>query len=535
MNRTSVIARALLCLSFVLMGLLASIPADGPVALAQTREPSTVEGVVLDDQTKQPLEGVTVTLVGGAGSSTLVRTTNAAGHFQFSGVSRGRHELTPKKSGYSLWLPERTSGSRWVSISEQDQNVRNLEVRMVRTGVVSGRVLLPDGRPVLRVFVSLSRSIYDEDGKPHLEAVSGKFSSPTNDLGEYRLYDAEPGEYQILATFRKPVEFDSRLFLDTYYPGTGDIDRAESVRVRPGEELRLNDMTLIEAQTVSVRLHFDETEGPLARMIQVGDSNIVFNTQREKAGQILIPSVPSGPLEALFMWRSTTGVTTYSRVRIDVGGVAVDQAITAQPMHRLNIRILTEDSSGRRRESVNVGCRLRSDVQLWPDQCSGKAGDLYILAPSGSFDLQLTGTTEDTYVVEMRASDGTLVPDRVHVDRDATLQVVLSESGGIIDGTVLNAEGQPTSDAVVALVPDEPLREASHLYRTSVSSVNGGSFELRGIAPGNYRLFAWMNIRGAAYKNAAFMKPFENQGQPIKIEQGMRVSMNVVIAQEKRD
>jgi hypothetical protein len=80
--------------------------------------------------------------------------------------------------------------------------------------------------------------------------------------------------------------------------------------------------------------------------------------------------------------------------------------------------------------------------------------------------------------------------------------------------------GAKLADAVVVLVPDPPLRSAGLRYRTAISDVNG-KFELRGIAPGSYHLFAWTELEGAAYRNADFMKDFEGKGVPIKVVEGI--------------
>jgi hypothetical protein len=52
-------------------------------------------------------------------------------------------------------------------------------------------------------------------------------------------------------------------------------------------------------------------------------------------------------------------------------------------------------------------------------------------------------------------------------------------------------------------------------------------FELRGIRPGSYHLFAWSVLEGAGYRNAEFMKDFEDRGKPIEIQKGNPISVNL--------
>ena len=73
--------------------------------------------------------------------------------------------------------------------------------------------------------------------------------------------------------------------------------------------------------------------------------------------------------------------------------------------------------------------------------------------------------------------------------------------------------------ALIVLVPDEPSRDAKHLYRTTMSDQNG-AFTLRTVAPGAYHVLAWTELDGAAYKNAEFMKAYADQGASVKIAAG---------------
>ncbi len=47
----------------------------------------------------------------------------------------------------------------------------------------------------------------------------------------------------------------------------------------------------------------------------------------------------------------------------------------------------------------------------------------------------------------------------------AQLDVLMSSNGGEVEGVVLNADDQPAKAAAVELVPDEPNRARSRLYR----------------------------------------------------------------------
>jgi hypothetical protein len=118
------------------------------------------------------------------------------------------------------------------------------------------------------------------------------------------------------------------------------------------------------------------------------------------------------------------------------------------------------------------------------------------------------------------------------MEGDLEMEVVLSKSGVELHGSVRDSMGENLPDAVVALVPDNPLRAAGDLYRSTVTDAKG-DFELRGIAPGKYHLFAWRELEGAAYRNQEFIKNFEEGGTAIQIEKGNNVSVDVTVLDER--
>jgi hypothetical protein len=54
-----------------------------------------------------------------------------------------------------------------------------------------------------------------------------------------------------------------------------------------------------------------------------------------------------------------------------------------------------------------------------------------------------------------------------------------------------------------------------------------GRFELRGIAPGNYSLFVWSDIEGPAYRNAEFLKAYEDRAARIHVAKAQRIKVDL--------
>jgi hypothetical protein len=64
------------------------------------------------------------------------------------------------------------------------------------------------------------------------------------------------------------------------------------------------------------------------------------------------------------------------------------------------------------------------------------------------------------------------------------------------------------------------------LYK-SQSTDQYGHFDLRGIAPGDYKLFTWDEVEEGAWEDADFLKPFEEKGEKVRAQEGDSKSVNL--------
>ena len=76
-----------------------------------------------------------------------------------------------------------------------------------------------------------------------------------------------------------------------------------------------------------------------------------------------------------------------------------------------------------------------------------------------------------------------------------SLELLVSPNGGRFDGLVLK-DDRPFSGATVTLVPESDRRKEERLYKSTTTDQNA-QFSVRGITPGDYKLFAWEASRSA--------------------------------------
>jgi hypothetical protein len=75
----------------------------------------------------------------------------------------------------------------------------------------------------------------------------------------------------------------------------------------------------------------------------------------------------------------------------------------------------------------------------------------------------------------------------------------------------------------VTLVPESDRRKEERLYKSTTTDQNG-QVSLRGIAPGDYKLFAWEAIEEGAYQDPEFLRPYEERGKPVHVDEGSRLN-----------
>jgi hypothetical protein len=77
------------------------------------------------------------------------------------------------------------------------------------------------------------------------------------------------------------------------------------------------------------------------------------------------------------------------------------------------------------------------------------------------------------------------------------------------------------------LVPDAARRQRADLYQ-STSSDDSGRFQFRGIAPGDYSLFAWEDIENRLWQDPEFIRRHEASGKPVGILENGRETIETV-------
>jgi len=144
--------------------------------------------------------------------------------------------------------------------------------------VLTGRVLDPSGQPMRNLRVTAYSKRLAANGRPWPSPVPGQpmlFSSgraQTNALGEFRMSGLSAGEYLLAADV--PMDFRAAAYapgvvaLATFFPGTTDASRAQSVTVGDGETVSDLVIRMVSAPAFQLSgVVVDETGAPFANVM----------------------------------------------------------------------------------------------------------------------------------------------------------------------------------------------------------------------------------------------------------------------------
>jgi hypothetical protein len=103
---------------------------------------------------------------------------------------------------------------------------------------------------------------------------------------------------------------------------------------------------------------------------------------------------------------------------------------------------------------------------------------------------------------------------------------VVGLNGSSIEGRALSEKQEPVANAMVVLIPNAAPPIRPDRYR-SVLTDESGRFQLRGVAPGDYLAYAWEDADPGAWFNPAFMRLYETAGQPVRIGEAQKQTLDV--------
>ncbi len=520
------------------------------------REYAKVEGVVLDAQTGAPLSKARVTLfrIDGVGRERLTAATDSGGRFTIENIEAGQYRLMASRNRYaSAQYGEKSPGAPGTTVTlAPTQHLKDLTIQLLPAAVVTGRVLDEDGEPVPYAQVSVLRYRYIR-GKRELVPVGGGLNM-TNDLGEYRLFGIPPGKYYVSVSYRDrnlmagpsgSGDDEDSTYPTLYYPGVFDPSQTQPLLLRPGEERSGIDFRMARVRAVHIRGTVSSAVGRLPDQVFVslvprggmgvtGDRR--FDSADRRTGEFELKAVLPGSYVVIASARGE-GERLFARYPVEVGNSDIEGLnLVLGPGLRVDgeVRFETEPPADTSLDEIRVLLRPTEPMSGGGSDRVSESGSFAIegLAPS-QYLVSVSGLPADGYLKQARYGDQDVLAAGLDLGQGSgsTLRLLISMNGGRVEGAVRNKDGKAVPGATVALVPEPDRRDREDLYRSATTD-QYGRFTLRGIAPGEYKLFAFEDIEPGAYQDPAFLEPYEDQGEKVELDAGGRqaVELTAIVA-----
>jgi hypothetical protein len=518
----------------------------------------------------------------------VTTVSDGDGRFTFRNVRPGRYTVRAAHEGY--WGAVRPGAPaappdtfKGIDVTAEP-DAAAVSLMLIKGGAVSGRALDSEGRALSGFNVTIFRPAYQDTGRAVLASAGSK---TTDELGQYRLV-LPVGEYYAAVVPRQPgnAPGPQDRYTRTFYPNMVDARMASRLTLGEGVELSAIDINVSGEPTrklsgrVVIPAAGPSTGAPpnLTLFLVNRDANALNDNSAptfpnlaadRSGGRFEIRGVRPGAYDLIV---SVLGAATGPRggepgparllgwARIDVGERDLDDVtITIQTGVEVTARLLIDGKPptplpawamhgpGAGDEPVPTAPSVRLVMQSKenypaPYRDTGRnstydpsVGFVFRGMPDGRFVFRVESQGGEAlpasaFIADVREA-GTSILDgdlTINGKPPGAIEVLVSTRGERVTGSVRDAEQKPVAAARVVLAPLESRRQNLSLFKTILSDTTG-NFKLEGIAPGDYKLFAWKNAPLNAYLNAEFLANYELRGQPVTIKAGAPVKIDLPV------
>jgi len=561
-------------------------------ATRQSNTPAlaSVEGTVVDRVTRTPLPDIAVEISG------IVKTSIEV---YFAKTDKtGKFLIRNLPSGVAYWLvasAPQTKDRRYMPVVygqrgisgpgsqitlQPNQQLTGVQLELVPTGTISGRIVNEKGKPLENVNVASFSPSYAGGPKAlgFADAIYGRGtlmrgSAQTNSRGEYQITGLPPGQYYVSVTGRdvpnalalgpsRPNYAFSDYWGTTYYPDTRDPWAAMPIDLHAGGSVRNVDMRMAPVGYRRVRgVIVDDKTGTrvLSAQLLVVPGNAVpgsgqTRTIEAQKGDFQIDNVLPGPYW-LVAFATDNNRELVGRALIEVGkehldGVTVKvglgsavvgrivsdsnlsgSVVTLRPKAPSEPGILLQPTrpnvtlnSGASLFSINDNGMIRSALAMPTVTAIGDDGGRFSLKNAVAWDytVELKSSKQDSYVKSIRLGSRDVFSEGLSLDTPVSeiLEISVGEDAGVLDGRVTNDKSKPVENIRAVLVPAVPHPNRADRFKSAWTD-RTGHFRMAGVPPGDYILYAWEHTEEDAWRDPNFLRLYEGRGTPVQIRPRM--------------
>jgi len=543
---------------------------------------ASIRGVVLDAASNLPVYGAVVELTGVKGGQVLAYSdvTGKDGKFELLDVQPTTgYQLTASDTGsYRTGaFGQHTPNDPWTPLSlTAGQSLTEIRILLTPVRSIGGQVTDNAGKGIGRAQIYALRATYS-GGRRILQLAR---QAQTADNGDYFMGGLESGQYYVRTNPANPAEFrqlfespagwdllpsrkegEPEGYPTYYYPGTTDLVTAKpvdllnggrardiNIRVTKIRTHRVTGTALAEAKDeaspqpaararVLLLPRSAGSESNLTRWVNSGD-NGQFEFRGVFPGSYYLIAIASGnpaqltarkPVEVRDSDLLNQSITAARGFDIPGSIQFKDWQLGPPPDYSQLAINLVADITAPIDRSFRGYRFTRATVTVVPssngqfvlrDIAPGDYRVIVSLNPRLATDARLPLDLKAAYMSSVQLANTDVLSNGLQVDGkpEGALQVDVATDSGSIFGRVLGSNNETTVPARMVIAPDKGLRNRLDLFfQVPVSPT--GRFNLDGIPPGQYKLFAWAHVEEGAWFDPEFMRVYEDRGTPVQIDE----------------
>jgi hypothetical protein len=325
----------------------------------------------------------------------------------------------------------------------------------------------------------------------------------TDDLGQFRVYGLQPGDYAVVASGRNatvPGIFNATANTDsapTYYPGTSNPDDAQVVSLGAGGEASVNFTYVpvfpVRISGVAVMSDGRPAAGMTVRLRTGAGTSPRGGGTVSEDGTFVVPGVAPGRywIDVGPPTRKQGSERGSTEVLVGTDDVAAVSVVTG-PGVRMSGTVTFETTFEQRgtfqlsaRAPVGAAEITVGDVVSDPIDSDGRfelAGlpSLVTLQPVSSQWLI------KSMIVDGREMVGDELLELTGARTVTNVQVTVTDRLTVVDGSVTDDRDRPLSDHLVILLRTDPATGLPSDRVRTIWTDEKGSFNIRGLRPGDY-------------------------------------------------
>lgn len=539
------------------------------LAASLAAQTASVEGVVVNQATGQPLSDVHVrVLTGDVATITVERVYGAmsdrAGHFSISGMKPGLYLVVPERVGF-VFVRQPGFIPTTVLALKAGQHITDQRVEMLPCGFVSGRVVDDSGDPVPDASLQLRAVPPDTD-------FVNPFAVPlpyfTDDHGEFRIV-VSPGKYYLQAmprNFRPPLDTRPGAvpvmpYVATYYPNAGTTGEASPIQVKPGQDVTSLEIRLAHARAsapANIALSSLSITGVVTGAPAGARATVTILRSSQNTATMQPFRGALADMDGKFIFRGAfapgnyKAIAQYTAGNIVLRSQAVAVPVTSGDVENLQLQLAPgEDLGGSLEiagEAAGATAARRIAVKLealdaapgTPEMSPapvGIDGSFRVAAVfPGRYRLHVEPLSAGAFI-RSAMLDGAVVGEAgFDLSRGGggdRLKVVLSLNASQMSGAVMGHDSAPlTSPLAEVLVWNNAAQ-----VMPEHNPVAGGHYALKDLRPGKYRVLAvdafdFTNLAGAD-RPEEFAQALLAAAEEIELKEGVRLVKNLkIVAKE---